>query len=268
MSKLLVLSVLLISTVAHATEPGVVLKQTAQRPEYAKLIADRGAAVVTVKAVLQIKSGGGGGSDRASEVEVPGVVIDATGLVLCSNTMLGGFMPRFGGSGPGVSVVPSDLKVLFGTDTDGVDARLLARDSELDLAWVQIKSLGDRKLTVIDVTHAVPPVIGDDLLSLHRMGKQYARVPVIMEGRLAGVTQKPRSLLLMTGDRAPGVPIFLPNGQLVGISALQVSDDDDRGGRGGARNLGQPRFGTIVLPGAEIAKATVRAKEPADTEQQ
>src|SRR6185437_11638732 len=99
------------------------------------------------------------------------------------------------------------------------------------------------------------------LLTLQRMPKQYARIPVITEGRAAGIAQKPRSMVLATGERAPGAPVFSVTGQVVGVSTLPVSDDEDRRG---ARNMMSGRFNTIVLPAAEVVKAVARAREPVD----
>jgi hypothetical protein len=251
---------------AEAAEPGTSLKieppkaVAGSRPEYAKLLAERSNAIITVKAVLQIKAGGGG-NDRASEVEVPGLVIDSSGLILCSNMMLGGFAQRMGGGN--VSIVPTDIKVLFGNEPEGLDAKLLARDSELDLAWLQIKSLGGRKLEALDLAQSAIPAAGDDLLTLQRMPKQFARVLVITEGRAAGLAQKPRSMVLATGERAPGAPVFSSAGQFIGVSALPGVDDEDRRG---AQNVMSRRFSTIVLPASEVMKATARAKEPTDAD--
>jgi hypothetical protein len=175
--------------------------------------------------------------------------------------MLGGYGQRFGGGN--MSIEPTNLKIIVGNETDGLDAKLLARDSELDLAWLQIKALGTRKLEALDLAKAIVPSAGDDLLTLQRMPKQYARLAVITEGRVAGIAQKPRSIVLGTGDRGPGAPVFSSSGQFVGMTTVLSIEDDDRRG---ARNTMAGRFNTIVLPAAEIVKATARAKEPSDVD--
>ena len=102
--------------------------------EYAKLLSDTTPALVTVKFVLKIEGQMG---KRESETEITGLMVDPTGLVLCANSKLG--LPRimrsFG------SATPTDIKILIGDDTEGLEAKVMARDTELDLAWVKIKDL-------------------------------------------------------------------------------------------------------------------------------
>jgi hypothetical protein len=115
--------------------------------EYSKLLSEMTPILVTVKFVLKMEGQYG---KRESETEITGLMVDPTGLVLCANSKLG--MPRFlRGMG---SATPTDLKVLIGEDTEGLEAKVLARDTELDLAWVKVKEPGDRKFTSLDLDKA------------------------------------------------------------------------------------------------------------------
>ena len=117
-----------------------------EKSNYSALLEQVGPAFVTVKFVLKVQNQYG---NRESEAEMTGVMIDPSGLVLCGNTKLGSArMARSLGG----SATPTDIKVLIGDDTEGLEARVLARDSELDLAWVQIKKPGDRKFVALDLS--------------------------------------------------------------------------------------------------------------------
>ena len=134
-------AVLLVAlTAALASKPAL----GAETAEYKALVDKHAPCVITIKFVLKVKSGG---EEQEHESEASGVMIGAKGLVLCSNTRMGGVR--------GLNAKPTDMKILVGDDTEGVEATFLARDSELDLAWLQIKEPGDKKYQSLDLTASV-----------------------------------------------------------------------------------------------------------------
>jgi hypothetical protein len=232
--------------------------------QYDKLIKDKAAALVAVKFVLKRQ---GGFDDSEKEADITGIMIDPKGLVLCSNTALGGpsFFRRFG------TATPTDIKVLIGEDTEGRDAKLLARDSELDLAWVQIKRPGDEAFAHIDLSKTTTPRLGRRLLALRRMGKYFDRAVVVSEGRVAGRTKKPRELVVPGGslDLEPGLPVFTEDGAIVGIVVIQMPDRDEmESGPLSFLGAGRDIFGGLILPAAEVLKATARAKEAGEEDEE
>ncbi len=237
---------------------------------YQKLVQEREATLVTVKFVLKIKLGGMG--DQESEQEVEGLMIEPGGLVLVSNTQLAGFvglMRRFsGGMGGDISAIPTDLKVLVGEDTEGLEAELLARDTELDLAWVRIKDPGERSFAALDWTQSTKPKLGQRLLTLGRMGKYFDRATVVRELRVAGFVSKPRELIVPSGDAAGlGMPVYTADGQLVGLTILQlpevVADDGSPFGMLSQMSDLDSSMGGLILPAEDVLKATSRAKDTA-----
>lgn len=249
----------------------------AEEAVYRRLLKEKGPAVVTVKFVLKVSMGGmmGGMGDQESENEISGVVIDPKGLVLCSNTQLGGFtamvsrmMGRFGGE---MSATPTDLKVLVGDDTEGREAELVARDTELDLAWVRIKEPGDSPLAHISLSGGAKGEIGQRLFALKRMGKYFGRSTVVVDGAVGGATSKPRELYvpseMLTG--ALGLPVFNVEGTVVGVVVMQQPDAEDSEANpmamlGNMMNM-QEMMAGLILPAAEVEKATRRAMETAET---
>jgi hypothetical protein len=161
---------------------------------------------------------------------------------------------------PGVSATPSEIKVLIGDDTQGLDARLIARDSELDLCWLRIKEPKERKFACVELARAASPKLGERLYTLTRLGKYFDRALVVRETRLGGLARKPRNLLVPSpslGDL--GLPVFSERGEIVGLTVVQLPDAEELQAASsmtaftGARGL--------ILPAAEIAKATKRAKD-------
>jgi hypothetical protein len=191
-------------------------------------------------------------------------MIEGDGLVLASNTQTGGInelMKQY--VRQGYSIQPKDIKVLVGDDNEGVDAKVIARDSELDLAWIKIQKAPEKPYEFIDLSKHATPSLGDRLLAVERMGKFFDRAPLVVEGRLGGIVSKPRSLYIPASDLVStlGLPIFTAGGELVGISILQLpsAEESEEGGRSLVGRAG----GGTILPAAEVIAATERAKAAA-----
>ena len=249
----------------------------ADESEYQKWLEQKSPTLVTIKFVLKVKMGGMMGGDQENDSEITGVMIDPKGLVLCSNTQLGGFtgvMRRFmGRMGGNITATPTDIKVLVGDDTEGLKAKLLARDSELDLAWVQIEEPGDAKFDHCDFTKAARPTIGQRLFAVRRMGKFFDRVAAVSEGRVGGITTKPRDLYVPGGNLATGLglPVFTTDGTVVGVGIMQMPDAEDAEMNpmsmlGNIFNM-QDMMGGLILPAAEVVKATKRALQTAEAQE-
>ncbi|MCP3957630.1 MAG: hypothetical protein GY719_07225 [bacterium] len=240
-------------------------------------LAARADVLVDVKFVLKVKMAGAG-SDREIEGETVCPLIDPEGLVLCSNTELGGYMTmmsRMMGHGGGfdVTATPREIEVFLGDASEGLDAALLARDTERDLAWVQIKGGLDAEEppAFLDLGKSAELETGDRFYRLRRMDKFFGSVPVVTDGVVAAVIDKPRNLLVPSEPASTGfgLPVFTADGRLVGISVIQVPDAEDQLGgmlAGGLSFLSsaaklQDMVGGLILPAAEVAKATRLARE-------
>lgn len=229
----------------------------ARAAEYAKLRQTYGPALVTVRFV-QRQTGRAG--DNAQANEINGVMVEPRGLVLCSNAMLGGTRSRWG-DGP---AVPTDIRVITSDAADGLEAAFVARDTELDLAWLRIKEPGDREFPYVDLANTgdrhTTPDLGARLLALGVMGRYFGQEILVTEGLMAGRTHKPRELYVIRGglDTDPGLPIFSPDGGVVGFACVQSPDADEMAGS--PANL-VARGRGLVLPVATVAKATARARD-------
>lgn len=232
----------------------------ASEPDFSKLVTEKSIALVTIKFVMKIETGAG--QDQEQETEVTGCMIDAKGLILCTNLQMGGIPPqlakRMGGGN--FTLTPTKIKVLIGDDADGVDAKLIARDSDLDLAWVRIDKPADKPYTFVDFAKAADAKLGQNLLILDRLGKLFDRAPVVTEIRVGAVLKKPRHLFYPSGVLSRyGVPVFGDDLKSVGFAVIQnpsAEDEEADNERGDRQQL-------VVLPAAEVVSATERALKTA-----
>ena len=219
----------------------------------------------------------GGFGDGEHEQEVYGLMIDPSGLVLVSNTQFGGFlgmMQQFsGGSNLHASMKPEKIRVLVGDDTVGVEAKLIARDTELDLAWVKIDHAPDKPYEALSLDKSAGAVPGELLYTVSRADKFFDRTPLVGDLRVAGIAKKPRTLILpsggaggATGMGGMGGAVYNHAGEPVGVLVMQMPSRED--GDGGRDDMFGMMFsggagGVAILPGKDVVAATERALKTA-----
>lgn len=237
-----------------ADEAGVRRSET--RPAlYKRMLAEKAGIIVTIK-YLEKTEYGDGDSDESMD-ETSGVLIDASGLVLCSNSALGG---SYYGEDSYMRSRATKLRVLHGDDTEGLEAAIIARDRELDLCWVKLKKPAPQPFPFLDLSRAASVVPGDKLLVVEKLGRYFDRAGYVIEGFVLGMLHKPREMYLtgLSGNR--GLPAFTESGDFVGIFAMQQPDREDREAD---EESSYSAYGLFVLPGETVAKATKRALEVA-----
>lgn len=248
---------------------GAVPLAAADQPDLAKMLAEKAPAYVTVKFILKFEGGGelAGMMGGDQEMEVTGVMIDPKGLVLVNSTEMGGMMSRLmGGEGP--KATPSEIKVLVGDDTTGVDAKVIARDSELDLTWVKVEKAPETPYAFVDLTKNATAKVGETVYSISRMGKFFDRAALISELKISGMTKKPRDLFFGSGGGlfggGAGLPTYNAQGQVIGVTSLILPDAEEMGGMGAGMFGGmRDMMAGAILPAAEVIKATANARDQA-----
>lgn len=234
-------------------------------------LVERADALVTVRFVVKVQMPG---VDQEAENEISCLLIDASGLVLCSTTELGGYFSvlsrLMGRSDAGISAAPTDIRVVTEAG-DEYGADLVARDSDRDLAWLMLRDLpADAKLPYFDFSERAEPGIGDDMYFLRRMGPFFGSAPVVSEARVAAVIDQPRRLIVPSrADGRLGMPAFAADGSLLGIVVAQVPGNDDSHAVMTSRNRslpGQPgtqndMLAGVILPASDVVKATELARQ-------
>jgi hypothetical protein len=112
----------------------------------------------------------------------------------------------------------------------------------------------------VDFSKAVVPEVGQTMLMIRRMGKFFDRSLFVTETKMGGTTRKPRKLYV-PADQMPSlcIPLFTTDGQVIGTTVIQVPEDAENNPRAGRDG------GVMILPAAEVAKATKRAMAAAPT---
>jgi S1-C subfamily serine protease len=191
-------------------------------------------SIVTLKYVLKHAQG-------EREAEARGAVVDPSGLVVLSNN-------RF--SGGGVQVV--NLRVTLGTDPKEWDAVIVARDSVIGLAYVQVLDLGDKKLPAVDLAKGGEVKIGQDLQGVTRDARAFDFAPWLTRHYVSSRVEKPRPMWAFSGDSFPaGMPLYDAQGRPVGVTAYQRGSEGDEDATGR----------TFLLPLDAVAKSLEAARK-------
>jgi S1-C subfamily serine protease len=245
----------------------------AKNPDVAGIMKERSAALVTVKYVLHVNMGNTRGSqEKETENELTCTMIRADGLIVCSNNQLGGFINMIarvsGQFGKTMSATPKNLEVIVDSHEQPFDAEIIAVDTELDIAWVQITDTGNTSFSFIDFSTGGTADVGDTVITLRRTGNHFGRTLVVGRNHVGGITDKPRKLYILESAFAngAGLPGFDGNGKVIGLIVTQFPEATDNTGASmgfmgsGMTNIQEAMSG-VILPAKEIAKATQRAME-------
>ena len=178
-------------------------------------------AIVTVKVVMKTDFGGQG-RETESRVNLQGAVVDKEGLVMISNAAFSParFMALLGqgeGNAANIKSTPVDFKVVFDREEREYSAFLAATDTKLDIAFIKIEDLGDRKLEIVDFSSGAVPEIGQEVVTVARMEKGFDYAPFFATARIGGVIDRPRKAYLLAGSGNFGLPLFAVSGEVLGV---------------------------------------------------
>lgn len=215
---------------------------------YKALTEKHAAALITIKFIPQMPNG-----DKRSEVTSTGTVISPDGVILASNSQVGG-NPM---GGPGIT--PTEIEILFGEDTSGPKAEIIGRDSELDLAWLKITDELEKPLAYLDLKEDATPGIGDQVYSIRLMDEYFGRAPYVKSFKIAAMLKKPRKLIAPelvwnVDSEFVGLPTFSADGKTVGLFIVQLPDESSRQNR-------RPSDLIFLLPAKKVAIQTELALE-------
>ena len=241
-------------------------------PAFEAQLAEKAPAIVSVKFVLKTRmSMGGQSQDEESNQEIRGVVVDPSGLVMVANdgfdggaSMMRAMLKQRGGD---LSTSPTGLVVLYGNESTEHPAVLVARDSTLGLAFVQVIDAEAGKLPAVDLGQGGEPRVGQALFGVTRKGRGFDCAPAIDRLFVTGKLEKPRVAWSVSGEfGGMGLPVYDAAGKTVGVlSRVEASEGvESHGGRGGLgmlSALGAAAEGTCVLPLSAVGKALEQARK-------
>jgi S1-C subfamily serine protease len=218
------------------------------------LFKDRAPAIVSVKFVLAITFNMQGESQKHEQnAEVRGVMIDASGLVMLANDHFAVQLPpQMRRRGAEIQSSPSAVKILFGNEAKEHDAVIVARDSNLNLAFVQILDLESREVPVVDLSKSAETKIGAPLLGITRMSRGFDCAPQFGRVLVTAKVEKPRPMWAVASNfNGLGLPVFDIAGAVVGVLASQEGSEGVEGGGDGV----------FLLPLASVKGSIDQAKK-------
>jgi len=214
-------------------------------------------AIVAVKFVMAME-----GAGENQDNEIHGVLIDPSGIVLVSSASM------FGVEGMGMSIRPQEIKILVGDDTAGLEAEVLVRDRERDLAWLRITEEIESPLPAIDFAAGAEASLGQTLLQVWKLDKFFDRAPYVSEGKVASRVSKPRTLFIASGEITIGLPVVNVDGAPLGFGVLQLPTQEEMAAMSGSNMYSRMIFARTILPAAEVAEATAQALATLDEDEE
>ena len=234
---------------------------------FGAMVREKSPVIVNVRMVLSVvMSFRGSEREMEREVDVKGVLIDPSGLILISSAPLGGG----GNEQSSMSTTPLDVKITFAGDDEEYDALIVVTDSNLNLTYLQIIGQGEKKTAALGFEECASAAIGQELIGVSRHGKGFDYAPYFDTVRVTGRIEQPRPCWSVSGGfRTQGLPLFDDKGGLVGILTTQKGSNEPaaggEGGGGGRRpggnrsmNFGRrPTDASLFLVPAETVKANL-----------
>lgn len=218
-------------------------------------------SVLYLSAVVEVEITAGDNPARKEErkIEALGTVIGKDGLMVVPlstldvASTLDGRMVN-GPQGPiklSAKGTTKEVKILM-PDGSEVEAKLAAKDTDLDLAFVRPEKPEEAKLTAVDTANSAPLGLMDDVIILGRLGKDLNREPVVMTNEVISLVSKPR-VFAKVATQTLGMPVFNKDGKFLGIGVNRM------GPKGDSDNPQAPPS-SVVLPAADLLESASQAK--------
>lgn len=211
-------------------------------------------AAVTLVIVISMSAGAGGSENM--ELEVAGVMIDPSGLVVTANSPLDPALAfNFGGGGAKITTRVVSAKILM-PDGNDIPARVVLRDSDLNLAFLRPVTAPKTPLPFVNLKAVGKAQLGDNIFLLSRMGATGNRQAQVRQMRIVSVLDRPRTLYILDtlGLQNLGTIAFNEQGEPLGLVTMRAASSARRqsfidGNRGLA----------IIVPGEDILEEAAQA---------
>lgn len=222
-------------------------------------------AVVTLSVTVNIKASfpGMGSQESEEKMEVTGTVVDPSGVVVTSlsnadPTFLFKRMGNAGGMGEGSfdSTITAAEYIL--ADGSEVEAELVLRDSDLDLAFFRPAEAPASPMAYIDLTDSGQAQILDPVVVVNRLGRVTNRSYSASVEWIESTMDRPRTFYIpgkQDTRSGLGCPAFTADGKVLGLLLLRAIRTS-----GGGRFGGDDGMTSVILPSADIADLVDEAK--------
>ena len=109
------------------------------------------------------------------------------------------------GGAEGVEIVsePTDVKLRL-PDGRELQATIVLRDEDLNIAFIRPTAAPDKPLVAINLADAAQPAMLDEVIVLGRLGRVGGWAPSAALRDIGGIIVKPRTFYVLAGERPPG----------------------------------------------------------------
>ncbi|MBP8131932.1 MAG: hypothetical protein KA184_20325 [Candidatus Hydrogenedentes bacterium] len=178
--------------------------------------------VITIRTVLSMSMGG---NPQEHESEANGTVIDPAGLAVLSLSSVdpSGLMARLDREQQDVVTKVTSMKMIL-PDGSELDAEVVLRDGDLDLAFVRPVVKPAAPMPFVDLQKTGKPQLLDELVILAQLGQVARRAHSVLVERVETIVDKPRTFYILGEHRARAVvcsPAFTLDGAFVGIGVFR-----------------------------------------------
>jgi hypothetical protein len=200
-----------------------------------RIVAKNEQAVLKVQLVIRFKLLVNGSEMRNNEtkIEATGLRLHSSGLTLISLNMtdpgrLAAQRLRANQSGGKMNLESelTDVKMILPDGTE-LPARVVLRDRDLDLAFVQPTTKPATALPAINVHRIGTPDLFDEIFVLNRLGKTAGRAASITVDRIQAIMHKPRLLFIPHLSRDLGAAVFTADEKWIGTVLLRTVQSRD-----------------------------------------
>ena len=213
---------------------GLFFQTWAKKPEstWRKLLSEHADCVTWVSVTVRVELSAGGRSmpPQEQKLEALGTIIADDGLTVLSLNKVdptANILSRIRSPGASVNVNYTEVMLLMQDGTE-VPAKLLLKDSDLDLAFVL--PIEERRNEFKDIVFSkVPkqasvdetPVILDEVVSIGKLRKTLYRQSTLRRGWVNAVIEKPRTYFVIE-NTSPGTPVFNRVGNWLGVVVYKM----------------------------------------------
>lgn len=220
---------------------------------YRGLIERHAGALATIEYVMTADYAG---NPQRVQGETEGVVISRDGYLLVAGSALDPAKPYevmyrdMGMESTLPRVTSSEFQVRLPGRSERYEARLVSRDVDLGLAWLQL-STPPKDLAWVDLTQGATPRLGQRGLVLSLASEQYDFAPFVTEVRVQGEIQVPYRAMIVTW---PNKLIFNTELQPIGFGVLNLA------GRPGMLASGGMKSFAVLVPNDRLVELTARVR--------
>jgi hypothetical protein len=220
------------------------------------LAAKHKTSLVTLSLVVKLAAGGY--QDQA-EMEAEGVLLDASGLVVTTNSAvdpLAAYADMLDASSGAVSSRVVSVKIITISGAE-IPAKVVLRDGDLNLAFVRPLKKPSVALKGVNFQSAATAQLGDPIYLLGRLGKTGGRNLEARAERVVGIMERPRRFYVLDAYNGiyAGNVAFNEQGQPLGLLTLRTPV-----GKARDNDANLP----VIIPARdvwEIAKQVPQAKD-------